>query len=85
MELTNYLKGRSILVSPNSLTQRLSFLMEKILTLLVPKNKSYVKDAWGFSKKLPKYLGTNFTLLTFDIVRLYTNIPHKLYLRAFVY
>ena len=42
-------------------------------------------DDWDFLKKLPRNLDLNFTLLTCYIVRLYTNIPHQLGLKALVY
>ena len=79
------LKGRPIIAGPNSPTQRLSSLLEKILTPLVPKLKSYIKDDWDFLKKLTRSLDPNFTFLTCYIVSLYTNILHKLGLRALLY
>ena len=39
MEPPNSLKGRPIIAGPNSPTQSLSSLLEKILTPLVPKTK----------------------------------------------
>ena len=44
--------GRPVIAGPNSPTQRLSFLLEKVWTPLVTKLKSYIKDYWDFSKKL---------------------------------
>ena len=85
MEPPNSLKGRPIIAGPNSPTQRLISLPEKILTPLVPKLKSYIKDDWDFLKKLPRNLDPNFKVLICDIVSLYTNIPHELGLRALLY
>ena len=85
MEPRNSLKGRPIIAGPNSPTQRLSSLLEKILTPLVPKLKSYIKDDWDFLKKLPRNIDSNFTFLTRDIVSLYTNIRHELGLRELLY
>ena len=82
MESPNSLKGRPIIAGPNSPTQRLSSLLEKILTPLIPKLKSYIKDDLGFLKKLPRNLDPSFTFLTCDIVSLYTNILYKIGLRA---
>ena len=81
-EPPNNLKGRPIIADQNSPTQRLSSLLEKILTPLIPKLKSYIKDDLGFLKKLPRNLDLSFTFLTCDIVSLYTNILYKIGLRA---
>ena len=81
-EPPNNLKGRPIIADQNSPTQRLSSLLEKILTPLIPKLKSYIKDDLGFLKKLPRNLDPSFTFLTCDIVSLYTNILCKIGLRA---
>ena len=67
---------------PNSPTQKLSSLLEKILTPLLPKLKSYIKDEWDILKKLPRNFDPNFTLLTCDIFSLHANIPHKLGLKS---
>ena len=85
MDPPNILKGRPIIAGPNSPTQRLSSLLEKILTPIVPKLKTYIKDDWDFLRKLPQNLEPHFTLLTCDIISLYTNIPHDLGLRALNY
>ena len=81
-EPPNNLKGRPIIADQNSPTQGLSSLLEKILTPLIPKLKSYIKDDLGFLKKLPRNLDPSFTFLTCDIVSLYTNILYKIGLRA---
>ena len=85
MKPPNSLKGCPIIAGPNSPTQRLSSLLAKILTPLVPKLKSYTKDDWDFLKTLPINLDPNFAFLMCDIVSLYTNIPFELGLRAFLY
>ena len=84
-EPPNNLKGRPIIADQNSPTQRLSSLLEKILTPLIPKLKSYIKDDWDFLKKLTKNLDPNFTFLMCDIVSLYTSILHELCLRTLLY
>ena len=43
-------KDRPIIAGPNSPTQHLSELLEKILYPLVPYLKSYIKDDWDFRK-----------------------------------
>ena len=44
MEPPNSLKGRPNIAGLNSPTGRLSSLLKKILTPMVPKVKSYIKD-----------------------------------------
>ena len=78
MEPPNSLKGYPLIAGPNSSTQRLSSLLEKILTPLVTKLKSYIKDDLDFLNKLPRNLDPSFTFLTCDIVSLYTNIRTNL-------
>ena len=48
------LKGRPIIAGPEAPTQRLSELMEKLLSPLVPLLKSYVKGDWNFMNKLSR-------------------------------
>ena len=78
-------KRRLVIAGPNCLNQRLSSLVENILTTLVPKLISYIKDDWDFLKKLRRNLGPNFTHLKREMVSLCMNILHKLGLRALVY
>ena len=94
MKPPNSLKGHPIIAGRNSPTQRLSFLLEKILTALVSKPKYHIKDDWESLnikddweslKKLPRNLDLNFTFLTCDIVWLCTDISHELGLRALLY
>ena len=79
------LKGRPIIAGPVSPTQRLSELMEKILSPLVPLLKSYIKDDWDFINRLPRTTNFECEIYSVDIVSLYTNIPHKLGLEAVEY
>ena len=79
------LKGRPIIAGPVAPTQRLSELMEKLLSPLVPLLKSYVKDDWNFIDKLPRTTDFECELYSVDIVSLYTNIPHELGLQAISY
>ena len=79
------LKGRPIIAGPESPTQRLSELIEKILSPLVPLLRSFVKDDWDFINRLPRTTDFECELYSIDIVSLYTNIPHKLGLEAIEY
>ena len=79
------LKGRAIVGGPQSPTQHLSELLEKLLSPLVPHLKSYVKDDWHFLRKFPRQLDPNCKLYSCDVVNLYTNISHDLGLKALRY
>ena len=79
------LKGRPIIAGPNSPTQHLSKLLEKILSPLVPYIKSYIKDDWDFLRKLPSSIDYDCTLYSCDIISLYSNITHDLGLKALEY
>ena len=73
----NDLKLRPIVAGPSCPTRRLSDLIDKILKPLVQHVKSYVRDNIHFLDKCSRENSENTTLATFDIVSLYTNIPHN--------
>ena len=85
IEIPLELKGRPIIAGPLCPTQRLSELLEKILTPLVSHLKSYIKDDWDFLRKLPNSVNYDSKLITYDIVSLYTSIPHDLGIAAIRY
>ena len=76
------LKGRPIISGPIAPTKHLSKLIGKVLSPLVPMQKSYIKDDWAFIKQLPQTLDYDAELFTCDIVSLYTSIPHDLGVEA---
>ena len=79
------LKGRPIIAGPASPIKPLSKLMDKLLSPLVATHDSYIKDDWDFIKFLPRKVPYDCELLTYDIVSLYTSIPHDLGLEAIDY
>ena len=79
------LKGRPIVGGPNSPTQGISVLLEKILTPIASCLKTYVKDDWDFIRKLPSHVDYPCVLASCDVERLYTSIPHDLGLEALSY
>ena len=81
----NDLKGRPIVAGPNSPTQALSSLIEKILKPIVPRLTTYIKDEWHFIKQLPRTLNYEATLYSCDIESLYTSITIDLGLEAISY
>ena len=85
MALPSSLKGRPINGGPKAVTQGASHLIEKVLNPLVSHMKSYIKDEWDFLRKIPYKITYPATLLTCDIVSLYTSIPTELGLEAIDY
>ena len=85
MDAPQDLKGRPIIAGSNSPTSRLSELLEKLLTPLVPQLRSYVKDDIDMLGKLPQKLECDCDLYSFDVVSLYTSISHQLGLEALSY
>jgi len=79
------LKGRPIVAGPVSPTQRLSEFLDTLLKPIVPTLSTYVKDDWDFLRKLPKEFDTFSKLYSYDVVSLYTSIPHELGLTAVDY
>ena len=81
----NDLQARPIVAGCNSPTQKLSELLEKILSPIVPELKSYIKDDWDLLRKLPQEFHPTCHLYSCDIVSLYTSITHELGERALKY
>ncbi|CAJ0933294.1 unnamed protein product [Ranitomeya imitator] len=71
--------GRPIVASTESLLSPLAITLEKILSPLVPKIKSYLKDTTDFliSLKNVRKLPSNCLLVTMDVNSLYTSIRHS--------
>ena len=82
MPIPSDLKARPVVAGPVSPTQHLSEFLEHILSPIVCKQKSYVKDDWDFLRKLPRYIDPDHDIYTCDIVSLYTSIRHELGLEA---
>ena len=79
------LKWGPIIVGSMSPTKNFSKLLNKILSPLVPRQESYIKDDWTFLRHLPHQLEYDGELFTCDIVSLYTSIPHDLGFSAIKY
>ena len=77
------LKRRPTVGGPNSPTQVISGLLEKILTHIVLCLKTYIKDDWDFIRKLPSQVDYPYVLASCYVVSLYTSIPHDLGLENF--
>lgn len=79
------LKFRPIISSTFAPTKNLSYFTDEILKPIVPILPSYCRDTQHFLSRLPKTLdgdNDNFTFVSFDVVSLYTSIPHALGLES---
>ncbi|CAG2195900.1 unnamed protein product [Mytilus edulis] len=81
----NDLKFRPIVGGPSSVTQNLSHFIDIVLKPLCREVPSFIRDDLDFLNHLPKTVNPNSELITFDIVSLYTNIPHDLGITAVKY
>ena len=82
MTCPHELKGRPIAAGSKSPTIPIRELLGKLLSPLVPHLKTYVKDDRDFSRILPRTIDYEGTLLSCDVVSLYTSIPHELGIQA---
>ena len=85
MDAPDDLKGRPITAGPKTPTRGLSELLEKILAPLVPHLKTYVKDDRDFLSRIPRNIDYECDLISWDVVSLYTSIPHDLGIEALRY
>ena len=78
------LKFRPIISSSYAPTSRLSAFIDEILKPLVPELHSYCRDTSHFLEKLERESNIigSIRLTSFDIVSLYTSIPHDLGLES---
>ena len=76
--------GRPIVSACDSPTEKKSIYVDSYLQPLAVKIDSYIKDTTDFLHKLTEMgqLHKDSTLLTIDVVSLYTNIPLKDGIRA---
>ncbi|MCG7874810.1 MAG: GIY-YIG nuclease family protein [Candidatus Thiodiazotropha endolucinida] len=76
------LQFRPIVAGPRCETSHLSSLLDVLLKPFLTKIESYLKDGIHFLNSIPKKVSENTRLISFDIVSLYSNIPHGLGLEA---
>lgn len=80
------LTSRPIVNNNNSVTCKLSKLLDNILKPYLKIVPSYIRDTYDFLSKLPKgKLNFEVKLTSWDIVSLYTNIPNEYGLEAINY
>ena len=76
------LRFRPIVAGPACETHRLSNLIDILLKPFIEKVKGCVRDDIDFLNYIPKSVPSNTLLVSFDVVNLYTNIPHELGIEA---
>lgn len=79
------LKFRPIVAGPLSPTHRLSNFIDIILKPLCQHVPSFIRDDIDFLNYLPQEVVPQTLLVSFDVVSLYTSIPHELGLTAVEY
>ena len=70
------LKVRPIVRGPKCPTRKLSELIDALFKPFLKHVKSYIRDSTGFLNKCDRYTDGSTVFATFDVVGLYTNIPH---------
>ena len=76
------LKFRPIVARPASPTHRLSNFVDIILKPLCKHVPSYIRDDFDFPNHIPNKVTEDTILVSFDVISLYTSIPHELGLKA---
>ena len=79
------LKGRPIIIGPESPTQHLSCIIEALLKPIFAHSITYTRDDWEFIQFLPRSLTFDNDMYSCDIENLYTSMPTELGLDAMEY
>ena len=79
------LKFRPIVGGPTCPTSHLSNVIDILIKPLVTFVRSKLRDNTEFIYKLPRNVPSETILTSFDIIGLYTNIPHDLGIKAIEY
>ena len=82
VENVTNLKFRPIVAGPACQTQLLSNLIDILLRPLTKQVKSYLRDTTDFLNHLPSAVPENTLLASLDVESLYSNITHKLGIKA---
>ena len=76
------LKMRPTVAGPISPTHRLSNFVDLILKPLCQHVPNFIRDSIDFLNKIPTNINEKTLLVSFDVISLYTSIPHDLGLTA---
>ena len=78
----NDLKLRSIVGGPKCPKRNLSRLIGTLLKVFLKNIKSFICGSFEFLIKCPRDVDEDNEIVTFDVINLYTTIPHKFGLEA---
>ena len=79
----NDLKLRRIVGGPKCPSRKLSQLIDILLKPFLKHIRSFIRDILDFFN--PRYVDEDTEIVTFDVISLYTSIPHKFGLEAINY
>ena len=85
LQAPNNLKFRPIVVWSVSSTHRLSNFVDLIIKTMCQHMPRLIRDSMDFLNYLPDEIEAHTLLVSFDVVSLYTSIPHDLGLTAIEY
>lgn len=69
--------GRPIVSGINTVTEKISSLVDSLIKDIPPTFSSYIKDTNHFLKEITQlHISAGSFLVTLDVTSLYTNIPH---------
>ena len=81
----NDLKVRPIVGGPKCPTRKLGQLINILLKPFLKRINSFIRDSLDFLNKYPRDVDENTEIVTFDVISLYTSIPHEFGLEALDY
>ncbi|CAC5356903.1 unnamed protein product [Mytilus coruscus] len=81
----NDLKMRPIVAGPACETHRLSYFLDILLKPFLKHISSFIRDDLDMLNHFPNNVEENTIIVSFDVVSLYTNIPHKYGIEAINY
>ncbi|XP_036362142.1 uncharacterized protein LOC118765009 [Octopus sinensis] len=81
----NDLKLRPIIAGPACETHCLSNFLDTLLKPFLKHIKNYVRDDIDMLNHLPKTVNEKTLLVSFDVINLYSNIPHTLGIEAITF
>ena len=73
----NDLKLKPVVGGPKCPTRKLCQLIEILLKSFLKQIRSYIRDSLDFLIKCPRDVDEDTEIVTFDVISLYTNIPHE--------
>ena len=85
MQIPDDLNTRPIVNNNNCITENLSQMLDHVLKPYITSLPSFIKDTKHFLNEIPKFISETDLFCTYDVVSLYTTIPHNLGLSSVSY